>query len=114
MLTDAGIRQLAFGQGPPVPSTTRSSSIDPTQTPPPHGGATTAVCGGPPPPPPATRAALQHLVLAHCGLLTDEAAEWILSFPALRALDMRDCTLLTGGARSRLQKRVPTADVSCS
>ncbi len=117
MLTDRGIGRLAFTTFP-APF---SAPNDPTRTPPPHGGGlalfgavTTTPAGGPLPQPPRTRGSLRSLVLAHCGLLTDEAVEGILALPALEELDMRDCTLLTGEGRSRLQKRLPAADVSCS
>lgn len=101
MLTDAGLCLLTLG--PPFPH------ADPlTQTPPAPG-----VCG-PIPPPPRTRATLRALNLAHCAALTDAAVDGLMGLPGLRELDMRDCTLLTAPARTRLQKRLPTADVGCS
>lgn len=66
------------------------------------------------PPPPTTRATLRALNLAHCGALTDAAVEGLVGLPGLMELDMRDCTLLSAEARSRLQKRLPGADVGCS
>ena len=57
---------------------------------------------------------LASLKLAHCPELTDATAEALLTLPALRTLDLRDCRAVSQEGRSKLQKKLPTAMVGLS